>query len=416
MTPLGLNLADYWDAIKIGRSAVSLMQPPGVVLDSNGEQYRWYGSLIEGFDAKQYVQPRKSIKVMCKEIQFSFGATMMACQQAGITAGSIPSERLAVCFGSEMLYSEVGEIESLVRLCSTPNGVDFAKWGQLFISNIYPLWMLKPLPNMAACHIGIALDARGPNNSIVSDESASLMAIHEAYLLIQRGAADVVVVGATGSYQNPTRHLQVPVEHYIRDQVEDPAVAVKPFDKHRAGMASGEGAGCLVLENEQHARDNGKKIFGRVASIASGFVKPKNHRSGSSQAIAQTLELALQRAKISASDLDHVNSNGSGSVVLDATVAEGLAAIQPNLPVVAVQGGMGNLGAATGMCELLASIAAADDNGQSPWTAHCNNADPKLAIDVLREPGRKMQRPYVAKISQTPHGQTAAVVLQLLDL
>ncbi len=345
----------------------------------------------------------------------SFGSAMMACEQAGIVPGAIAPERLAVCFGSEMLFSQIHEVESTVNNCKTEDGVDTSKWAPQFMSSIYPLWMLMSLPNMAACHIGIALDSRGPNNTITTDETSSLMAIHEAFMQIQRGDADVVVVGTTGSRVNPTRMLQHPREHYIHTRVDGPEASVRPFDADRLGMALGEGSGCIVLEDAEHAAKRNVKVLGRIASVASGFARPEKFRSGSSQAISNTVSLALERAGISTKELDYINTSGCGSIALDATHAQGIANMDASIPMVAIQGATGFMGASMGMCELIASILAAQDDGQSPWTINHRTSDPMIENPILTEPGRKMQRPYIAKYSQTPHGQTAAVVIKLLD-
>lgn len=411
VTPLGLGLQSYWSALHAGSSAIqhaTLSHPVG---DRN-----WYYAKVTDFDAKKYVQPRKTIKLICEETQFAFAAAAMACEQAGIQSGTVDPDRLAVCFGGEVVYSEIHEIAGIVRLCSDGEQIDHHKWAPPFMSNIYPLWMLKSLPNMAACHIGITLDARGPVNTITTDETSALMAIHEAYLLIQRDAADVVVVGACSSYINPTRSLQLPIEHYASGPTDSPETVLKPFDKNRVGMGRGQGAGCIVLESAEHAAARAAKPIGKLSSVASTFRKPEIERTGSSGSLSSALEQAVERAGIKSTDLDHVNTGAGGSVILDAAFANGIAAIDDQLPMVAVQGGMGNLGVATGLCELIASIAGASNGGLTPHTVNYCERDPGIAGKVQSEPGRPMKRPYVAKVSQTPHGQSAAVVVQLLDL
>jgi 3-oxoacyl-[acyl-carrier-protein] synthase II len=411
VSPLGLGIDSYWTALRSGRSAVheeSLSHPV--------DERHWYVSKVDGFDAKKYVQPRKTIKLICEEIQFAFGAAAMACEQAGIQTGTVDPDRLAVCFGGEMIYSEVQEVNGLVRLCSDGDKIDYRKWAPPFMSNIYPLWMLKSLPNMAACHIGISLDARGPVNTITTDETSALMAIHEAFLLLQRGAADVVVVGSCSSYINPTRSLQIPIEHYATHSTANPETIVKPFDKNRVGMARGQGAACLILESADHAAARNAKPLGKLKSVASGFRKPVIFRGGSADSLSATLQLAIDRAGINSTEIDHVNTGAGGAVLIDAAFANGVAAVDKSLPVVAVQGGMGNLGVATGLCELVASIAAAANGGLSPHTVNFCEPDPALCGKVQAEPGRAMVRPYMAKVSQTPHGQSAAAVVQLMDL
>ena len=408
VTPLGADLDCFLSSLRAGDSAMRQLS----VETQFGRH--WYVASVDGFDARQYVQPRKAIKLICSEVKHAFGATMMACEAAKLTPGAIDPDRLGVCFGSEMIYSEIFEIQELMRHAATADGVDYDVWGRSFMSHIYPLWMLRGLPNMAACHASIALDARGPNNSIATDETASLTALHEAYLQIKRGRADAMIVGGASSYLTPTRYLQVPIEHYAADDV-DPRSAVRPFADDRIGMARGEGAACLILESAEHAAARGAKNLATVASIAAGFRKPEKYRAGSAAAIAQVLNDVVDRAGIDFERVDHISSAGCGARELDAQAATGIAAVAPRTPVVAVQGGMGNIGAAMGLCELIASIMTANHYAETPWTLNCRLPDRRLGIDVVNEPGRRIRRPYIAKYSQTTHGQTAAVLVKLPD-
>jgi 3-oxoacyl-[acyl-carrier-protein] synthase II len=407
VTPLGSTLASYWHSLRSETSAIQRID-----IDEAESNACWYAAKVKDYNAKDYVQPKKSMKLICEEIQFAFGAAIMACNDANIKSGSIDPDRLSICFGGEMLYSESKELVPLIRLCTEDGVIDHAKWGHLFGSNIYPLWMLKSLPNMAACHVGIALDSRGPINTITTDETASLMALHEAYMTIQRGAADVVVVGASSSYISPTRLLQVPAEHYCCNRLEA-TTAIRPFDVNRSGMAHGEGAGCIVIESAQHARDRSAKPLAKLLSVSSTFHRPEVYRSGSARSITTALGQALERANLSASKLDHVNTPAGGSVSLDLAISEGVADVDEGLNLVSVQGGMGNLGVASGLVELIASIVAANEEQASPSTLNCSEPDKQLRCNVLHDPSRKLAQPYFAKLSHTPHGQSAAAVFQV---
>ena len=410
VTPLGLDAEQFRQNLVAGNSVVQKFERVNSIDDR-----WWYHSRVEEFEAKKYVRPKKSIKLICREIQFAFGAAMMACEQAGIEPGTIDPDRFAVCFGGEMLYSEFPDLVPQIQDMFDGEAMHYERWAKNFMSTVYPLWMLKSLPNMAACHIGIAMDARGPCNTITTEETASLMAIHEAYLTLQRGVADAVIVGAAGGMMSPTRHLQFPREHFAEADVDGPSAA-KPFDKNRIGMARSEGAACIILETAASAAARGVKPIGELLSVASGVVAPKVYRSGSARAVAQVLDAAMHRAGVSAGDLDHVNTGAGGSITLDAAQAIGVAQAAPGVPVVAIQGGVGNINAGMGMCELVGSLVTAAADQTSPWTTNYKTKDPALDVEVLAEPYRKLQRPTIAKISQTPYGQTAAIIVKLLDL
>ena len=121
------------------------------------------------------------------------------------------------------------------------------------MAKMYPLWMLMYLPNMIACHVGIAHDARGPNNTICQGEVSSLLAMIEAATIIRRGHADVMIVGGSSSRLSMSPMLYRGIEH-LSSRVDAPAEACRPFDATRDGTVNGEGAAAFVLESEEHAR------------------------------------------------------------------------------------------------------------------------------------------------------------------
>jgi 3-oxoacyl-[acyl-carrier-protein] synthase II len=188
--PIGVGCAAYWAALEAGQSGVDwLPEMRGV------ESPFRYAARVKAFDPKQFVQPRKTIKVMCQEIQTAYAAAGMAMEQARLAKGAIDPDRLGIVLGSEMLYGDIEELREVYRHCTASGEFRVEQWGDFAFKDLFPLWMLKYLPNMAACHISIAHDARGPNNSIVEGGASSLLAIGEATAAIQRGHADVSRVG-----------------------------------------------------------------------------------------------------------------------------------------------------------------------------------------------------------------------------
>ena len=173
--PLGVGREAVWASLLAGRSGVR----PIVEFVGKNLPFR-YAGLIEGFEPKEYVQPRKTLKVMSSEIQAAYSAAMLALQDAGLAKDAVTPERLGVVLGSEMLYGELSELADTYRNCIVDGVFHHELWAEQVMKNLFPLWMLKYLPNMAACHIGIAIDARGPNNSIVEGGVSSLLAFLEA--------------------------------------------------------------------------------------------------------------------------------------------------------------------------------------------------------------------------------------------
>src|SRR5206468_6610067 len=199
-------------------------------------------------------------------------------------------ERLGVVLGSEMLYGDVDELAEVYRHCAASGEFREELWGDFAFKDLFPLWMLKYLPNMAACHISIAQDARGPNNSIVEGGASSLLAIAEAAAAIERGHADAMLAGGSGSIASfscmPFRGWK-----HLSKWNGEPAGASRPFEARRSGIVLGEGAGMLLLEAREHAERRGAKILARIAGYATRFEPPGNpwaERSG--RAIRQSIE------------------------------------------------------------------------------------------------------------------------------
>ncbi|MEZ6091114.1 MAG: beta-ketoacyl synthase N-terminal-like domain-containing protein [Pirellulaceae bacterium] len=206
----------------------------GPVLDWDDRRAKWnfelshvtpemlphtFGGQLTDFDPKAYVRPRKTLKVMCRELQTAFSACSMATQHSELDIESVAKERVGTVFGSEMLYGEPDEIYSTVARSSPEGRFQPDLWGESAMKEIFPLWMLKYLPNMAACHYGIALGALGPNNTIVMGDTSGLSALIESISVIQRDAADVMVVCSTGTRVSLPRLLYLGISSMAPDEI-----------------------------------------------------------------------------------------------------------------------------------------------------------------------------------------------------
>ncbi len=239
VSPIGIGRQAFWTSIEARRSGLGRI----TAYDTSYLSVH-VGGEVRDFDPKQYVRPRKSLKVMSREIQFAFTAADLAMADAGLTSDKLDTDRLGVIFGSDSLYPDPFELISAFDVCMPDSKFDFARWGSEALSQIYPLWLLKYLPNMPACHVAIAHDARGPCNSQILGDCSALAAIVEGVHAIERGAADCMIVGGTGNRLDPTALTFRTNQWYTR--WEGPAAgADRPFDARRSGQAPGEGAGAL---------------------------------------------------------------------------------------------------------------------------------------------------------------------------
>ncbi len=142
----------------------------------------------------------RALKVMSREVQIAYAAAHLAWEDAGLSDAKPDPDRMGVVYGSEMIPGDHAEVVEAVLGCATNGQFDPSLLGQNY-SKIFPLWMLRNLPNMPACHVAIAIDARGPNNTIVMEEVSGLLALSEAICIMQRDHADLMVVGAMGLSQ-----------------------------------------------------------------------------------------------------------------------------------------------------------------------------------------------------------------------
>lgn len=404
VSPIGIGREAFWNALDSGKSGI---QEVPALADARDVPIRLAGMFTD-FDAKQYVQPRKAIKLMCREIQAAYAAAMIAMQDASLAKEQVDPQRLGVVLGSEMFYGDMDELLEVYRK-SMHDGVFHAEeWNPHAMKDLIPLWMLKYLPNMPACHIGIVNDARGPNNTIVQGGTSSLLAIQEAAMVIERGHADVMISGGSGARVTFSGTLFRGWEDLTLWQ-GPPAEAVKPFDRRRDGCVAGEGAGILILESLEHAARRGAKILARIAGFASRYEPGTGKKPITGSAIRNSISAALKSANLKAADIGHVNAN-AGGFVDDRVEAQAIRAELGDVPVTAPKSFFGDLGASTGAVELLASVLALE-TGKVPRTLNYQEPDPECPVNVVRDASLAVEKKTSLVLSRNEFGAAAAMVL-----
>ncbi|MDY0164954.1 MAG: beta-ketoacyl-[acyl-carrier-protein] synthase family protein [Thermoguttaceae bacterium] len=404
ISPSGIGTDAFWASLCARRSAVrdlALFPVPGLPTT--------FGAEVADFDPKQYVRPRKSLKVMSRDIQMACAAADLACAQAGHHAAPFKPERLGVLFGAEPIPVDVNELVVAFRSCLVGGQFDFELWGKNAMSELFPLWMLKYLPNMPACHIAIAQDARGPNNSMTLGDVSSLLAVAEAVRVIERGHADVIVAGGASSRIAPPLWVRSGVFEYTRRN-ENPAAASRPFDAGRDGMVAGEGAAAFVLETVRRAESRGATILARVLGFASAFEPTRNGQPLAGTAIRAAILQALDHAGLTPSDVGHVNAHGASTRHDDRIEAQAIRETLGDVPVFAPKSYFGNLGPGGGAVEMVASVLAIA-HGLVPPTLNYEHPDPECPVHVVSGEGEPSRRPTALLLNHTPQGQAAALVV-----
>ncbi len=404
VTPIGTGREAYWNSLVEGRSGIApLAKALGTELPVQ------FGGELKDFDAKQFVKPRKSLKVMCHEIQVGYSATMLALEDAGLNRGDVAPDRMGVVFGSEMFSCDVSELADAYRKCVVDGQIRPELWGEGAMKDLYPLWMLKYLPNMIGCHAAIALDARGPNNTITLDEVSSLLALIEAVCVIQRGAADVMLAGGVGTRVNLTRMLYRGDSRWSH-RSDDPAGACRPFDADRDGGVIGEGSGVFVLERREFAESRGAKILARVSGFGRSFECPYTGRPLIGSGTRNSIQAALRSSGLDARDIGHVNAHGASTIDHDRMEAQAIRDCLGDVPVTAPKSYFGCLGAGSGAVEMAASVLAVVE-GIVPATLNYSRPDPECPVNVIHGQPLRVDNRTSLLLNQTETGQTAAVVI-----
>jgi len=404
VSPIGIGCEPFWESLATGTSGIR----PIDLFDSSSLHVR-FGGQVPDFDPKLFVRPRKSLKVMSREIQMGFAAADLAMADAGLAAGHVDPERFGVVFGGDMIYADLEDLERTYRRATVEGHFSFPAWAEAIHEELHPLWLLKHLPNMAASHVAIAHDARGPNNSIVLGDVSGLLAIAEAASVIRRGWADVMLVGGTGCRLHPTA-LVARGDALLSHRADDCRRASRPFDRDRDGLVNGEGAGAIVLESRDHAARRGGRIRGRLLSAAARCEPTARRQGVTGSSLRSAIRAACAAAGLDPAAVGHVNAHGVSTIEMDRAEATAIRAALGDVPVTAPKSAFGHLGAAGGVVELAASILGLE-RGLVPATLNYETPDPACPVNVVAG-GPLAGRPGTAlAVNLCSTGQAAAVAI-----
>ena len=406
LSPIGSTPAAFWDALLAGKTGIRKLQS----FDASALPCS-IGGEIPNFVAKNAIEKnfRKLLNAMGRPVQLGVIAAQNAMQDAGLARGSVPKERLGVEFACVMGATEINDLAAASKKSSRGlrDPVDMATWGREGLNDITPMWMLKYLPNMPACHFTVMFDAQGPSNTQIPNDAAGGLVFGEALRVVQRGAADVMMVGGSESKIHPLSLSRFNAFGALTKKSDTPETAVRPFDRDRDGSAMGEGGAAFTLERLDHAKARGAKILAEVVGFASGM-----DRGHTGAGLAKVIRNALANAGIAPSDVDHVNAHGLGHRKLDALEARGIGEVfGRDVDVFAPLNRFGNMGAGSGVAELACSVLALQ-HGLLPGTLNHDNPDPACPIRVHTGAPRPVTKPYAVKISFTDLGQCAVVVVK----
>lgn len=420
ISPLGNSLDDFRASLEAGRSGITKLGSPYQHLPTQvaGEAREFTGD-IEQFGELEKTLKRsikKGLKLMCREIQMGVAAAQLATHHSGLigsdeASNTVDRQRVGVLFGCDHILSIPEEFTAGVKKCLNDDGVfQFDLWAEQGLPKVDPLWLLKYLPNMPACHFAIYHDLRGPNNSLTVREASSNMAMAEAQCTLARGSADALVVGGTGCRIHTSRSVHIALQEQIAEGEGDPASACRPFDQQRSGMVLGEGAGAIIMETEAHAQARGATPMATVIAGASSTVANAHGVADFRQAFENVIQSVLKQSEMSAKDIGHVNAHGLATTTCDQQEAEAIAnTLGSEIPVFAPKSYMGNLGAGSGMVEAIASILAMQ-SGELYASLNCEQKDPACPVNVIHSRGTPAGDSFIS-LNVTPQGQASAILI-----
>ena len=427
---LGIGIDQTWDAAVAGRSAVEVIS----AFDPSGFECRIAAELRD-FKVNQYVPKsyRKATKVMARDIGLAVAAADRAVRDAKLTTTgtatddeprSYDGSRMGCHIGAGLIAAELDELTSALNTSRNGDGAfDMRHWGREGMQNLYPLWLLKYLPNMLACHVTIIHDTQGPSNTITCGDTSATLSIGESLRVIQRGAADVCFCGGTDSKINPMAFLR----QWLADRLtsrgnDDPGASVRPFSRTASGTALGEGGGILVLEaletfQKRAQTSEGVRAYAELTGFgASQTLHPESRNllpDPDGEGIFLAAEAAISDAGIEPAQVNLIVPFGMASPQYDQAEVNAFRRLfgqaLGDIPLAPVKSIAGNCCAGAGALDACLA-AAALQNQIVPAVINCD--DPIEGVRAATAPAHPASLDYCLVVSTGMGGQNAALVLK----
>ncbi len=427
LSPLGIGAEAFWQKLSAGESGIG---PIRWLSDSAAPQNM--GGEVWDYDEKAarktYLQPqKKTVRLMCREIQLGVASANLAVEHAKLDLDSLKRDRFGVEFGANLMLSPPDVLKDGCWKCVDADNPDrpfhFEQWGSAGeneerpngMQQLEPLWLLKYLPNMPACHISIGLDARGPSNSMTMDDASGNLALAEAMRIIGRGRADVMIAGSTGTRLHPVKSVHARLWEQMAESDRPADAWCRPFDRNRNGQVVAEAACSFLVESEAHAKNRGAAILAEVHGAGSSCVADAQGKPDLRKALALAMQSALADAGMTPKDIGHINAHGLGTQAGDAAEAGAILDVfgetHPNIPVTALKSYFGNSGSGNGLLELAGSLLSLRE-GLIPPTRNYEIPDPDCPINIVAGEPIPAANRVVLNLNVTTIGQASAAIVE----
>jgi 3-oxoacyl-[acyl-carrier-protein] synthase II len=417
VAPNGIGKEAFWSSCVNGRSGVGPIRS----FDPSGHPVRIAAEVPE-FDMKPFLPGphRKSLKIMGRAARFAVAAAGLGVEDSGLDLGKMNPERVGVVMGTGVIPMDMPELAPvLADACNGDGQFHVERLGQRGHRAMFPLWILKYLPNMTAAHISLLHNAQGPNSTITTACSAGTQAVGEAFRLIARDDADVVLSGGADSRIDPLLILAYSALGALSVGSRPAAEVSRPFDGQRDGFVLGEGAGVLVLEELEHAKRRGATIYAEVLGLGSSFdaygvTKPDPEAGGA----ARSIRWALHEARVDPSEVDYINAHGTSTRLNDLMETMAVKRVfeerARKLPMSSIKSMVGHLIGAAGAVEA-AALALTLNDGVLPPTINQTTPDPSCDLDYVPNCAREVPVRTAISTSFGFGGQNAALVMRRFE-
>jgi 3-oxoacyl-[acyl-carrier-protein] synthase II len=387
VTPVGLTAESMWKSLMESKSGVGSIK----YFDASNFPTT-FAAEIHGFNFGDYVKDTKRFEHAGRNIRFAIAAATQAVKDSGIDQIDFDPGLFGVYLGAGEGQQDFPLFMKLIADAEQDGRVNLEKFTTASLRTLNPRAELEQEPNMPAGHLASLFNAQGPNLNCLTACAASSQAIGEAAELIRRGDADIMLSGGAHSMIHPFGLTGFNLLTALSTRNTDPTRASRPFDADRDGFVLGEGAGMLILEELEHAKKRGAKIYGEISgygSSADAYRITDIHPEGRG-AIA-CIQMAMKDAGINQSDLDYVNAHGTSTSVNDKTetmaIKGALGKDAYRTPVSSVKSMMGHLIAAAGSVEAIVCLLSMRDNVLPP-TINYETPDPDCDLDYVPNTAR----------------------------
>lgn len=394
--PLGNTLDEFWGSLLEGKSGVGLISR----FDTSAYPTR-IAAEVKDFDPSVYMDKKEARRMDLSE-QYAMAATEQAVKDSGIDLGSIDLDRCGVVIGSG-----IGGINTFEKQHSLLENSGPGKVSPFFI----PMMII----DMCAGLVSIRYGFRGPNYATVSACASSAHAIADAYRIIERGEADLMIAGGAEATITPTALAGFCQAKALSTRNDEPHRASRPFDKERDGFVMGEGSAILVLESLEYAQARGARIYAEVkgaGSTADAYHMTAPHPEG--YGARKSMETAIKDAGITGDDVDYINTHGTstglGDVAETKAIKEVFGERAYKIAINSTKSMIGHLLGAAGAIELIVAAKSIQHQTIHP-TTNLDHPDPECDLDYVPNSKRECAVNYAISNSFGFGGHNVTLVV-----